>query len=79
MGPVLSVFVVDPLLKLLLLEGQVITPAIDCFDPRLGNQTCDSDVMVDYYFYNITNEAEVSQLLYIIIQYLLKKRIVSIS
>jgi hypothetical protein len=60
LGPVLNVFVVDPLMKLVLLEGQVITPAVDCFDPRLANQTCDSDVMVDYYFYNITNEAEVS-------------------
>ena len=78
MGPVLSVFVVDPLLKLLLLEGQVITPAVDCFDPRLGNQTCDSDVMVDYYFYNITNEAEVSSFLLIITQCVLKKRIFSI-
>lgn len=63
LGPVLSVFVVDPLLNLLLLEGQVISPAVDCFDHRLANQTCENDVMIDYFFYNITNEAEVSSML----------------
>ena len=59
LGPVLGLFLVDPLVQLLLLDVQVITPTTNCMDHRLANQTCDSDVMVDYYFYNITNKDEV--------------------
>lgn len=55
LGPVLGLFVVDPMIQLMLLDYSVITPATQCFDHRLPNQTCDTDVMVDYYFWNMTN------------------------
>ena len=44
----------------MLMSGQVIDPTLDCFDYRMANQTCENDVMVDYYFYNITNKEAVS-------------------
>lgn len=60
LGPVLGLFLVDPMIQLMLLDASVITPATQCFDHRLANQTCNNDVMVDYYFWNITNADAVS-------------------
>lgn len=59
LGPVFGIFIVDPLITLTLLDQQVVTVESNCFDSRLANQTCDSDVFVEYYFYNITNQDEV--------------------
>jgi hypothetical protein len=56
----MGIFVVDPLLQLMLLEGAVITPDVQCFDFRLESQVCDADIFVDYYFWNITNADQVS-------------------
>ncbi|KAI3426439.1 hypothetical protein D9Q98_008807 [Chlorella vulgaris] len=56
MGPMIGVFVVDPMIQLTLSNFQVITSKTDCFDHRMDHQVCeDSGVKANYYFYNITN------------------------
>lgn len=62
----MGIFMVDPMIQLMLLNAAVITPATDCFDFRLANQTCDTDVMVDYYFWNITNADDASIYIFIV-------------
>jgi hypothetical protein len=60
MGPMIGVFVVDPMIQLTMSNMQVITPTTDCFDHRLDSQVCeDAGVKASYYFYNITNHEEV--------------------
>ena len=54
-GPVLEIFLVQPLITLLLQEAATITPDTACFDPRRANQTCPDDVLVEYYFWNMSN------------------------
>lgn len=67
LGPVLGIFIVDPVLQLMLMEGSVITPDSNCFDHRLAEQVCDSDVFVDYYFWNLTNKEEVQPALHALV------------
>lgn len=64
LGPLSQVFIVQPLVNLLLFENGVVTPNYPCFDPRKISQTCDQDVNIDYYFWNITNKDEVCTLLF---------------
>ena len=59
LGPVMGLFVADPMIQLMLLNSQVILPTSDCYNPLLPNQTCSTDVNVAYYFWNLTNEVEV--------------------
>ena len=56
-GPILEIFLVQPLISLLLQEAATITPDTGCFNHRLMNQTCSDDVIVEYYFWNMTNAA----------------------
>jgi len=59
LGPLAQVFVVEPLVTLLLSDASMVTPDKACYNPRLANQTCEDEVHVDYYFWNITNRDEV--------------------
>lgn len=56
-GPCAEIFLVQPLISLLLQDTATITPDTGCFNHRLANQTCADDVVVEYYFWNMTNAA----------------------
>ena len=56
-GPCAEIFLVQPLISLLLQDSATITPDTGCFNHRLANQTCADDVVVEYYFWNVTNAA----------------------
>lgn len=51
----MEVFLVQPIITLLLDQTLIVTPDTKCFDHRLRNQTCPDDVLVEYFFWNITN------------------------
>ena len=54
-GPLAEVFLVHPMVTLLLEDSNIISPDTPCYDHRVSNQTCPDDVMVEYYFWNMTN------------------------
>lgn len=56
-GPCAEIFLVQPLISLLLQDTATITPDTRCFNHRLESQTCPDDVVVEYYFWNVTNAA----------------------
>lgn len=56
-GPLLGLCAVTPLLDLGIIESEVITPSTDCYSATPS--VCRDDVHFDYYFWNVTNAAEV--------------------
>lgn len=59
LGPLIQIYLAQPMINLMLGESGIITPDSGCFNPKLENQTCPAEVNVDYYFWNITNYEKV--------------------
>ena len=58
-APLVGLCAISPIVQLAILDSRVITPTSDCYGPDGG--VCDNEVYFDYYFWNITNPAEVQQ------------------
>lgn len=60
-GPAFGLAVMTPIVLLTVQNGKVVTPESDCFSGGTGPATCPATSYFDYYFWNISNPAEVAK------------------
>lgn len=58
-GPLFGLAIMTPIVLLTVQNGKIITTERDCFGGGLTPTQCPAESYFDYYFWNITNPAEV--------------------